>query len=102
MKDVNRCAVGAHVMARGCGQFAGETEPIIVTHVHDEADMQVKSYLFDLGMPLQLQNFKQGRSSKVQNHVIKVHLGPVSLPFYTELQALHKKHVPDRNHASIQ
>ena len=73
-----------------------EAASVVAVHVHDEAGMRLRSYVpaedptMNIGSAFKA-TLSRGRLSKIQNNVVTLSLADVPVPFFTELQALHKK-----------
>ena len=91
VKELNKADLSKLVAVAACFANCAESKPIYLKHVHDEASMRVKSYLHASGASASSQNPLRGRSSKVQNHVMNVHVGQTTKEMFTELMALHRK-----------
>ena len=67
-----------------------ETKAFYLPHCHDEASMGVKSYVHDGSLPAALQSGLRGKSSKIQNHVLKGQYGDGNMGTEAEQQMLLK------------
>jgi hypothetical protein len=68
--------------------------PLFVSHIHDEAGMRIRSYQHvpDTDPALEGgQRCARGRSTKVQNNVVRVAVASRQVNMYVELQALLRK-----------
>ena len=70
----------------------------MVSHVHDEASMRIRSVapldVTGVVMPRGKVRLGRSRSSKVQNNVVRVSVGGHDLEWFTELQPLARKDAP--------
>jgi hypothetical protein len=67
--------------------------PLFVSHIHDEAGMRIRSYQHapDTDPAPGGQRCARGRSTKVQNNVVRVAVAGRQVNMYVELQALLRK-----------
>lgn len=93
LKSINRAHIASIVERGGASSGGTETHPVFLTHAHDEAAMRLKSYGPN--------SVTRGRSSKIQNHVVRIHTHSSSEQFLTELQPLLKKDAGTIAHAMI-
>ncbi|CAK0814231.1 unnamed protein product, partial [Prorocentrum cordatum] len=92
LKKINRSRASYLVSSPG-------SDPLFVHHVHDEAAMRMKSFAAvesgDLRLPPKHGGggllLPRSHTSKVQNHVVTLKRGDVSVEWWSELQALLKK-----------
>lgn len=76
---------------------AQESKPIFIHHLHDEASMRFKSSVVnEVEQPL-----RRGRSSKIQNNVVRIAGGGHSMEFLTELQPILRKDAATIAHALL-
>ena len=77
------------------GAFTNETAAVVVTHVHDEADIRMKSFGTEQDESYKLETtLFRGRTSNIQNHVVNLKIGARTFEWLTELQALLRKDGP--------
>eukprot|EP00959_Pyramimonas_sp_CCMP1952_P470887 9497474-Pyramimonas_sp.AAC.1 len=103
LKGFNRESAATLVARAASSLKEGGRVALIVRHVRDEADMRMKSYSGDdvFGSFLNA-NLRRGRSPKVQNHSVGLHLGPDRLEWLSELIALARKDRPSIATAIVQ
>ena len=88
------------VVADAIGQMSGSVEnvslPLVLCHLHDEAALRLRSFDASLG-----QRRIRSRSSKIQNNVLRMHIGRDAFEILTDLQPLLKKDGPSITQALI-
>ncbi len=88
------------VVADAIGQMSGSVEnvslPLVLCHLHDEAALRLRSFDASLG-----QRRIRSRSSKIQNNVLRMHIGRDAFEILTDLQPLLKKDGPSIAQALI-
>ena len=80
---------------------AAPAATLFLPHAHDEAAMRIRSYakIDDDRMALQGVQLARGRSSKVQNNVVRCILGDAEVDVWCELQGLLRKDAATIAHA---
>ena len=68
-----------------------ESKPVYLAHVQDEALMRLRSTDPEVDIALATKRVARGRSSKIQNQVLRVQHGGLDVQVFTELQALLRK-----------
>ena len=97
LKSLNRQGIG-RAYGETCKSLGNGPLMVCLSHVHDGADLRMRSYArtletcSDLFMPQDAPRLSRQKSSKIQNHVLQVcGLSADSIPVFTELQPLAKK-----------
>lgn len=79
------------------GSCEGQVVTVYAVHIHDGADMKMRSYenpniVGALEVPATHFRLSRSRSCKIQNHSVHVWLGTrASMPWFTELMSMSKK-----------
>ena len=88
IKTRNGAAVSKMVAGLAVSSRTGESSPVYVPHIHEEASMRLRSSVASPGAGA---TSSRSRNSKIQNNVVEVLSAGSRISFYAEMQPLMKK-----------